>query len=94
MALINTQPRSQACSIQYQKSGSSAYCRFVVSRLTTFSLGQFRWNYPQVYITKGGGADCTYTFTSVSDTGDIATGSNGDFSVTLTVDEQSKLECI
>ena len=76
-----------SCSIQYKKSGSSAACRFVVSRLTTLGIGGFRWGVPKVNVTKYGGAHCTYTITSFPDVGEIPNGSNGGFSVTLTVDE-------
>lgn len=87
VSLQSTSSSAHSCSIQYMKSGSSAGCRFVVSRFTTFSLGVFRWGAPQVNVTRYGGAHCTYTLTSFPDIGEIPNGSNGGFSVTLTVDE-------
>lgn len=76
-----------SCDIEYRKAGSFSDCRFVVSRLTSFSLGVFRWNYPQVVVYEDSGVNCSYTFTSVSDTGAIPNGTNGNFSVTLTIDD-------
>lgn len=78
-----------SCQIQYA-GPSSRSCRWVVSRQITLNCNPVTgvcvqtWNYPKVVITKGGSANCTNTFTSVSDTNAVVTPSNGAFSVTLT----------
>ena len=81
-----------SCSIKYEKSGnanSGRSCEFVVTRLTRvdfFSL-QNRWMVPTVSVTRRGGAMCSYRVTAISDNNTVPNGSNGNFSVTLTMDE-------
>ncbi len=72
-----------SCRVKYRRGNFGPTCDFVISRLVKVNIFGSYWQYPKVVVYEGSGVDCSYTFTSVQDTGDAPTGSNGNFNVTL-----------
>ncbi len=75
-----------SCRVKYRRGNSGPSCDFVISRFADVNFFGSYWQYPKVVVYEDSGVDCSYTFTSVQDTGDAPTGSNGNFNVTLEMD--------